>query len=113
MTDLPPPSPHETIAEYRIWQTATNAAADTLVTLANSYSLEREAMLSEHDFVLLDPDLAGYLREEAQRRGVTIEEVYQEEMTAKKELARITPSHAELLRFADRFPAPQIWDYDE
>jgi len=35
-----------------------------------------------------------------------------EETAAKAELAEITPRNQELLRIADRFPAPQTW-YDE
>lgn len=35
-----------------------------------------------------------------------------EELAAKLELAKITPRNADLLRLADRFPAPQAW-YDE
>jgi hypothetical protein len=35
-----------------------------------------------------------------------------EEAKAREELKRITPPHAELLKLADRFPAPQEW-YDE
>jgi hypothetical protein len=36
----------------------------------------------------------------------------QEEMVAEAELAKITPVNADLLRMAERFPAPQAW-YDE
>ncbi len=35
-----------------------------------------------------------------------------DEKAAAKELKRITPTNAELLKLADRFPAPQEW-YDE
>ncbi len=35
-----------------------------------------------------------------------------EEAEAREELKRITPPNAELLKLADRFPAPQEW-YDE
>ena len=35
-----------------------------------------------------------------------------EETEAREELKRITPPNAELLKLADRFPAPQEW-YDE
>jgi hypothetical protein len=58
------------------------------------------------------PDTATYPQEEAQRCGIGIEEAYREEMAAKIELTKITPRNADLLRLADRFPAPQTW-YDE
>jgi len=50
--------------------------------------------------------------DEARRRGISIEEAYQDELAAKAELAKITPRTADLLKIADRFPAPQTW-YDE
>lgn len=62
--------------------------------------------------VILDGDMVDYLTYEAHRRNITIEEAYEEEMAAKAELTKITPQNADLLRMADRFPAPQTW-YDE
>jgi glutathionylspermidine synthase len=62
--------------------------------------------------MMSDSDMAAYLKHEAQQRGVTIEQVYREEVEAKAELARITPTNADLLKLAEQFPAPQEW-YDE
>lgn len=71
-----------------------------------------KAMLTNNFSLSLDPDVAAYLRVEAERRGVSIEEVYEQEIAAKTELARTTPSNEDLLKIADRSPAPQAW-YDE
>ena len=92
------------VDEYRICQ-PVSAATDVPVTMAYWCSFEGEAMA-------LSPDMTSHLQEEAQRRGVGIEEVYREEMAAKAELTKITPQNADLLRIAERCPAPQTW-YDE
>jgi len=63
-------------------------------------------------FSIVDSDMLDYLKHEAQRRSISVEQVYEEEMAAKSELAKITPCNADLLSIADRFPAPQEW-YDE
>jgi len=60
----------------------------------------------------IDSEMLEYLFSESRRRNVSIQEVYQEELSAKAELAKITPSNADLLRLAEFFPAPQAW-YDE
>ncbi len=69
-------------------------------------------MLTCDQMVKLSADMRAYLEYESERRRVDIATVYQEEMAAKVELAKITPRNADLLRIADRFPAPQTW-YDE
>ena len=109
-----------TVAEYRRaeWSSTTGQA---LVAEATFCALERaavfcpvegKAMLVGDQPILLDAEMRAYLVEEAQRRGVDILTVYEEEMAAKAELARVTPRNADLLLLADRFPAPQEW-YDE
>ncbi len=60
--------------------------------------------------VPVTPEMRTYLESEAARRGTDVETIYLEEMAAKAELAKITPRNADLLRIADRFPAPQTWD---
>ena len=60
----------------------------------------------------LTADICDYLEYEAMRRGTDIWTFYQEEMEAKAELARITPTNVELLRMADASPESQKW-YDE
>jgi hypothetical protein len=99
------------VNEYRICQ-PVSAATDVPVTMAYWCSFEGKAMLTYDQLVALSPDMASYLQGEAQRRGVGIEEVYREEMAAKAELTKITPRNADLLRIAERCPAPQTW-YDE
>lgn len=69
-------------------------------------------LLSDDRFVALDDDTLDHLTFESERRSITIQEAYEEEMAAREELARITPTNAELLRIAEKFPAPQEW-YDE
>ena len=68
-------------------------------------------MLGVNVFASMDSPMVEYLADEAERRQVPITEVYQEEMAAKAELARITPRNADLLRIADRLPS-QAW-YEE
>lgn len=103
------------VDEYRICQ-PVSAATDVSVTMAYWCSFVGEATLAYEPTydrsVALSPDMASYLQDEAQRRGVGIEEVYREEMAAKAELTKITPRNADLLRIAERCPAPQTW-YDE
>src|SRR3972149_4559754 len=111
MIELPPLPPVGTHTDYSIWQ-PVSAGTDALVMMASWCSFEREVMLTNNQLVALSPDMASYLQDEAQRRGVGIGEVYAEEMAAKLELTKITPRNADLLRLADRFPAPQTW-YDE
>jgi hypothetical protein len=60
----------------------------------------------------VNDEMYEHLRHEADRRNISIDEVYREEMAAKKELAKITPRNADLLKLAERFPAPQTW-HDE
>jgi hypothetical protein len=69
-------------------------------------------MVYDNQLKLLDDDMLEHLQYEAQRRGMTVEEIYQEEIAARAELDRITPRNADLLAMADRSPAPQAW-YDE
>ena len=70
-------------------------------------------MLYQGDwFAILSEDMQEYLEIESHRRNTTIRKIYEEEIAAKEELARITPSNAELAQIADSFPAPQSW-YDE
>ena len=72
-----------------------------------------ETPVPSHDrLAALGPDMTSYLQGEAQRCSVGIEDVSREEMAAKAELTRITPGNADLLRIAERCPAPQAW-YDE
>jgi hypothetical protein len=59
-----------------------------------------------------EPDFLRHLEYEANRRGVSVQEVYDEEMAARAELARITSSYGELASLARRSPPPQEW-YDE
>jgi hypothetical protein len=71
-------------------------------------------MVSDNQLTILgiDADTFTYLEHEAKRRNISIEDAYRNEMAAKAELTKITPQNADLLRIADRFPAPQTW-YDE
>jgi hypothetical protein len=69
-------------------------------------------MLTSNQIVTLSAGMRAYLEDEANRRGVDIATIYEEEAAAQKALARITPRNADLLLMADRFPAPQAW-YDE
>lgn len=57
----------------------------------------------------LGADVLAHLASEAERRGISVEEAYRDEMAAKKELAKLTPRNADLLQIAERFPAPQSW----
>jgi hypothetical protein len=66
----------------------------------------------ESQMVGLAPEMLEYLAHEAEQRGISIQEAYEEEIAAQAELDRITPSNAELLALAERFPPPQAW-YDE
>lgn len=79
---------------------------------ATTEDAERDAMLTSSQMVRLSAEMRAYLEEEARRRGVDISTVYEEEVAARAELAKITPQNADLLAMADRFPAPQAW-YDE
>ena len=72
----------------------------------------RYVMLSPTRFDFLESDFLEYLEHEAQRRGISIQDVHKEEMAAQAELSKITPRNDELLLMAERFPAPQEW-YDE
>lgn len=69
-------------------------------------------MLTGNQMVKLSADMRAYLEDEANRRGIDIATVYEEEVAARAELAKITPPNADLLLMAKRFPAPQAW-YDE
>jgi len=84
----------------------------SLIAEATFCALERDAMLTSNQMVKISPEMRAYLEDEASRRGIDIATVYEEEATAREELARITPRNADLLLMADRFPAPQAW-YDE
>ena len=61
---------------------------------------------------VLTDDMVEYLNDRARELGISFEEAYREEMAARDELTRITPSYDELLSLAKRFPPPQEW-YDE
>jgi len=100
------------MTSYRLVDEDFKTNANSLVVQATWFARERKAMITSDQLIRLSGDMWDYLADEAQRRGVGIEEVYREEMMAKKELAKITPPNADLLRIADRFPAPQTW-YDE
>lgn len=69
-------------------------------------------LLSDGSFVPLDRDTLSSLEFEAARRDMSLEDVFIAEEAAARELRSITPTNAELLQLADRFPAPQEW-YDE
>ena len=61
---------------------------------------------------VLTQEMVEYLDERARQLGISLLDAYNEEMAARKELARITPSYNELASLAKRFPPPQEW-YDE
>lgn len=79
---------------------------------AACWAIGSDAVPASSRIAALDADMRAYLESEAKRRNVSIEEAYRDEVAAQKELARITPRNADLLRVADRLPAPQTW-YDE
>jgi len=95
------------VIELQNWR-----AIETTTPSSQQPAVKAEAMTSPGRVVELSAEMAAYLRDEAERRGSDIATVYQEEMAAKDELVRITPRNADLLRIAERFPAPQAW-YDE
>ena len=59
-----------------------------------------------------DVGTSTYRIQMARRECVANDQEDVEEAVARAELERITPPNAELLKLADRFPAPQEW-YDE
>jgi hypothetical protein len=79
---------------------------------AAGWAIGGEAVPTSSRIAALDADVRAYLESEAKRRNVSVEEVYRDEVAAQHELARITPRNADLLRIADRLPAPQTW-YEE
>ena len=98
------------ITEYRISDSVSVAAN---VPFPRTGTIPRWwAMIGCSEFGQLTDDMRMYLESEAARRKTDIGTVYDEEMAAKAELAQITPKNEDLLKLADRFPAPQEW-YDE
>ena len=85
--------------------------AQSLVMKATLSSLERLAMVTSNQMTGISDDRWTYLENEANRREVDVLTV-EEQIATRAELAKITPTNAELLLLADRFPAPQAW-YDE
>lgn len=113
---FPPPQvpdvpPYVTQYECRIQQSSSSTSFTGPLTTTWGSPI-RWAMVHNDRLSLLDDDMLEHLQYEAQRRGVTVEEIYQEEIAARAELDRITPRNADLLAMADRSPAPQAW-YDE
>lgn len=107
--DLPPPSRP---SEVRITTDASRHVRQKL-PMVNTERIPAAAMfVGDGPLAFLDADTTAYLLEEADRRGVSVEQVYSEEEAARRELRRITPPNTELLKLADRYPAPQEW-YDE
>ena len=100
-----------TLVEYRL-EESFNPTERSLVADATFCDLEMDAMLMSNQWVKLTRDMRDFLETEAHRRGVDISAIYDEEVAAREELARITPSNADLFSMADRSPAPQAW-YDE
>lgn len=68
-------------------------------------------MVTSNQMTAISDDRWTYLENEANRREVDVLTV-EEQIATRAELAKITPTNAELLLLADRFPAPQAW-YDE
>ena len=99
------PSMPPVVAGVVAWQHFGTTTATFRPSIAKAEAMATAGVVVSSDFV-------AYLRDEAERRECDIAVVYQEEMIARNELARITPQNADLLRLAEQFPAPQEW-YDE
>ena len=71
-------------------------------------------MLSDNSLEWLDGDMVAYLQYEANRRGVTIEEAYQEEISfqQKAEAQSLTPDELKALANASN-PDPRLLQGDE
>jgi hypothetical protein len=61
---------------------------------------------------VLEDGAAEFLDDEFSQEPEAINTDESDEIAAQAKLAKITPRNADLLRIADRFPAPQEW-YDE
>ncbi len=66
-------------------------------------------MLTSEQMVTLTPDVRAYLEAEAARRGVDVATVYEEEVAAQAELAKITPTNAKLKELATKNPPSPEW----
>ena len=60
----------------------------------------------------LTQEMVNYLNDRANELGISFQQAYSEEVAAREQLTRITPSYPELVAMAKRSPPPQEW-YDE